>query len=352
MTNIKIVNQLSRRHIISDSDFSEFAQLKKWGHLEGEAIDLVLSHQPYYTMMQHASSSHYEIGGLLVGKVYKRDQKFLVHIEKAIPDKLGESGSATYSFTYKSWARLMNITEEEYSSLRIVGWYHSHPNYGIFYSSVDKESHRTYFPKPWMIGVVVDPVRYTAGLFSIREGERDPRMLSGFYEIPSEDKHNTIRWKNWESTGYTSLTKTKIKRELEPMGEYGIDKPQKKEENRIIKKRKEDISFRKSIFFYLLFIILLFFIGKQSFDINRLTIELQNVQNTQMVLQENLLLVNRKVIDLDGEKKIVFLETENLDEFLSRLELSVDNLQRIANIDDVDLESGDFIIIPWEYVDE
>ncbi len=200
LTNIRVVNHTCRHSIIPETEFIDFEKLKLWGNPENETLDAVISYQAYDTIMQHANSSYdKEVGGLLIGKVYERIDKFLVHIERAIEDKLGESSAATYSFTHQSWSRLIRIVEEEYTSLRIVGWYHSHPKFGIFYSQVDKKSHQIYFNKPWMVGIVVDPVRYSAGFFINDKKNSNIRKLQGFYEYnDSENKNERIRWKNGE----------------------------------------------------------------------------------------------------------------------------------------------------------
>jgi len=41
----------------------------------------------------------------------------------------------------------------------VVGWYHSHPNLGAFFSGTDRATQRAFFNRPYSVGLVVDPVR-------------------------------------------------------------------------------------------------------------------------------------------------------------------------------------------------
>ena len=49
--------------------------------------------------------------------------------------------------------------------LDIVGWYHTHPDFGIFLSGHDLFIHRNFFDQPLQVAYVVDPIRQTRGFF-------------------------------------------------------------------------------------------------------------------------------------------------------------------------------------------
>ncbi|MBK6961140.1 MAG: Mov34/MPN/PAD-1 family protein [Gammaproteobacteria bacterium] len=42
--------------------------------------------------------------------------------------------------------------------LLVVGWFHSHPNLGAFFSGTDRKTQREFFYHEYSIGYVVDPV--------------------------------------------------------------------------------------------------------------------------------------------------------------------------------------------------
>ena len=63
--------------------------------------------------------------------------------------------------------------------LDIVGWYHTHPDFGIFLSSHDLFIHRNFFDQPLQVAYVVDPIRQTRGFFRWRDGGLD--QVGGYY---------------------------------------------------------------------------------------------------------------------------------------------------------------------------
>jgi hypothetical protein len=57
------------------------------------------------------------------------------------------------------------------SEFQIVGWYHSHPTYGIFLSDRDRFIHEHFFSGPGQVAHVVDPVLEIEGVFVWRNGK-------------------------------------------------------------------------------------------------------------------------------------------------------------------------------------
>ena len=47
----------------------------------------------------------------------------------------------------------------------IVGWYHTHPGFGIFLSNMDAFIHENFFSFPWEPAYVFDPQAETDGFF-------------------------------------------------------------------------------------------------------------------------------------------------------------------------------------------
>ena len=44
-------------------------------------------------------------------------------------------------------------------SMKILGWYHSHPGFSAFMSGTDVTTHREYFNQPYHISIVIDPLK-------------------------------------------------------------------------------------------------------------------------------------------------------------------------------------------------
>lgn len=137
------------------------------------------------TAYQHAQSSpQMEICGICFGRVEQQlNEDLRVSVELCWPAQEAVSDVATVSFTYESWALALDYLDElriqspDYG-WRIVGWYHSHPGFGIFFSSVDRHSHTTYFPKPWHVALVIDPHNRRVGWFGWDSNEIVPLNCS------------------------------------------------------------------------------------------------------------------------------------------------------------------------------
>ena len=69
-----------------------------------------------------------------------------------------------FTFTWRDVDRVRSYREEHNKAL--IGWYHTHPDIGIFLSETDLErTHRVLFSEPFQVALVYDPVRGCAGYF-------------------------------------------------------------------------------------------------------------------------------------------------------------------------------------------
>jgi hypothetical protein len=60
--------------------------------------------------------------------------------------------------------------DTRYPNDRIVGWYHSHPGFGIFLSEMDQFIHDNFFNEAWQIAYVDDPIDGDRGVFVWEKG--------------------------------------------------------------------------------------------------------------------------------------------------------------------------------------
>jgi proteasome lid subunit RPN8/RPN11 len=102
-----------------------------------------------------------EVGGILVGT----RGGDVVAVEAAIPALKAVGERANVTFTHDVWDDVHARIEREYPGKDIVGWYHSHPGFGIFLSGYDRFIHENFFSDPAMIALVVDPLAGQLGWF-------------------------------------------------------------------------------------------------------------------------------------------------------------------------------------------
>ena len=122
-----------------------------------------------------------EVGGVLVGR--KPNHGFMPLITGAIAAISADEQRATLTFTQETWEYIHRTIESDYpDDEEIVGWYHSHPDFGIFLSDHDLFIHRNFFSGESQIAVVVDPVNRTEGVFAWRDDD-----ITKLFEQPTPE---------------------------------------------------------------------------------------------------------------------------------------------------------------------
>jgi proteasome lid subunit RPN8/RPN11 len=124
------------------------------------------------TVADHAAEdTSLEIGGVLVGRWGKDSDGPFVLVSEVIRCDSAASRSEQVTFTHEAWADISREMDTRFADLSIVGWYHSHPDFGIFLSQRDTFIHEHFFSNPGQVAYVVDPVRKTEGVFVWRDGK-------------------------------------------------------------------------------------------------------------------------------------------------------------------------------------
>lgn len=123
---------------------------------------VVLADAARAQVMQHVASSFYEQGGLLIGEVFARESLHpdggiaLVHVALAVASVDYSSSSVALRMESAVWQEAQPALA---SGRLVVGWYHSHPGLGAFFSDTDRRTQRAFFGHPYSLGWVVDPLR-------------------------------------------------------------------------------------------------------------------------------------------------------------------------------------------------
>ncbi|KAA3660714.1 MAG: hypothetical protein DWQ04_18625 [Chloroflexi bacterium] len=146
-----------------------------------------------------------ELGGCLLGRAYRTGKQLLVVVKAAIPAVSQDSGPVHFTFSADSWSQIHKDRAEQYADLDIVGWFHTHPALGVFYSGDDVVVHSAAFTLPWHVGLVVDPIRNEASFFGWEHGELVP--FAGFYEKLDEQPEPVVKWRGvhtsvWSTSDY------------------------------------------------------------------------------------------------------------------------------------------------------
>lgn len=111
------------------------------------------------------SDTSQELGGILLGNYFKKEEQYHVSVEAAVEALYTEAAKGSVTFTHKTWEHINKVREEQYPDYKIVGWFHTHPGFGIFLSGYDKFIHKNFFNLPWQVAYVIDPLAGQHGFF-------------------------------------------------------------------------------------------------------------------------------------------------------------------------------------------
>jgi proteasome lid subunit RPN8/RPN11 len=112
-----------------------------------------------------------EIGGVLLGRIWRCERGRVTEMSEAVPAMKTEAGLGHVTFSHETWEEIYNVLATRPPELKIVGWYHSHPGFGVFFSEQDRFIQRNFFAGEGQLGIVVDPQRLAIAAYECREGE-------------------------------------------------------------------------------------------------------------------------------------------------------------------------------------
>lgn len=111
---------------------------------------------------QHARSSmKAEVCGVLIGS----NEHERMTVEACIAGINAAQGGTHVTFTQDTWEHIYKIKDKDYPEHKIVGWYHSHPGFGVFLSEHDLFIQQNFFSNPQQVAWVYDPHTDEEGCF-------------------------------------------------------------------------------------------------------------------------------------------------------------------------------------------
>ena len=137
-----------------------------------------------------ANKTENESGGMLIGDVRQEFGKMHIIISGFIEAKYTDATPTTLKFTHETWDYCHKEMAERFPGKKIVGWIHTHPNFGIFLSEYDKFIHENFFSDEHQIAYVVDPIQNTEGFYFWINGVLT--KCPGFYIYDQTGKKITV----------------------------------------------------------------------------------------------------------------------------------------------------------------
>jgi proteasome lid subunit RPN8/RPN11 len=139
-------------------------------------------------MEDHAQwNTSVELGGVLLGGCFEdeRGRPFVV-ITDSLRAEHYESTKGSFKFTHDTWSAITRQREEFPPDLQMVGWYHTHPDWGVFLSGMDMFICDNFFNKTLDVAYVIDPCRGDRGMFQwTGDARHRVRRTGGFFVTAS-----------------------------------------------------------------------------------------------------------------------------------------------------------------------
>ena len=114
----------------------------------------------FNNMKEHAEDNlSREVGGFLLGEIVKQECYSDIYILATLKAHAAEEGRASLTFTHGTWDAMNREHKSLYPDLSVVGWYHTHPGYGAFFSTDDVFIQQHFFAGRDFVGIVIDPMK-------------------------------------------------------------------------------------------------------------------------------------------------------------------------------------------------
>ena len=149
--------------------------------------NLLLSSSSISKMDNHSKSDlSREVGGFLIGTI----EDSITTVIDFIPALAGDSKATSFQFTEKDWSSLYKTLDND-DSQELVGWFHTHPDFGAFLSSYDQFIQDSFFSDSGRVAIVFDPIREEWAAFLQNKGTTEKIQLKTYIQnkiTPLQDK--------------------------------------------------------------------------------------------------------------------------------------------------------------------
>ncbi len=133
------------------------------------------------------SDTRVELGGVMLGNQMEDSTgRAFVTITDALRARHYKSTKGSFTFTHDTWSEITREREEFPEELEMVGWYHTHPGWGVFLSGMDTFICDNFFNRPLDVALVVDPCGQDRGVFQWTDDPANRlHRVGGFYVTAS-----------------------------------------------------------------------------------------------------------------------------------------------------------------------
>lgn len=125
----------------------------------GTPLRVHIERQAYADLTAHAKESvNAEVGGVLVGEICEDGEGLFVDVRAIIRAVAAREARAHITFTHETWTKIHATLDRDHPDLQIVGWYHTHPGFGVEFSAMDRFIQENFFSGRAQIAFLTDPL--------------------------------------------------------------------------------------------------------------------------------------------------------------------------------------------------
>lgn len=123
------------------------------------ALRVHFSRRAYAELTAHAKESlDAEVCGVLVGEVCDDGAGPFVDVRAIIRGNAAREARAHVTFTHETWNQIHTALDKDYPDFHIVGWYHTHPGFGVEFSAMDRFIQQNFFSAKTQVAFLTDPL--------------------------------------------------------------------------------------------------------------------------------------------------------------------------------------------------
>jgi len=188
-----VQNRASVRRLRPDRD-GQFAVVAV-GQPHASDLPIYVDLDVMRDMEAHAlTNTDVELGGVLLGWQAKDEagQPF-VQIVDSLRAEHYQATRGSFKFTHETWSEITRRREKLHPELQLVGWYHTHPGWGIFLSEMDRFICDHFFAASEDVALVIDPRQQTRGWFQWQSGGK-LAQLSGWHVYAHRHRAREIEY--------------------------------------------------------------------------------------------------------------------------------------------------------------
>ncbi len=148
-------------------------------------------------MEAHArENKRVELGGVMLGRRHvDQDGRPYVVIVDSLRARHYEATKGSFKFTHDTWNQITRERNEFRPELEMVGWYHTHPGWGVFLSGMDLFISNHFFNRPLDVALVIDPCAGERGWFQWDQEEPgSTRQTNGFFLMTNRHRRKELNY--------------------------------------------------------------------------------------------------------------------------------------------------------------